>query len=217
MILYHGSNVIVELPKLIRQNRYLDFGFGFYTTTNRDQAVNFAQKVTDRRKTGAATLNIYSVEEAVAFKECSLLRFDSPDEAWLDFVAENRQGTYQGQQHDLIYGAVANDDVYRTITLYMTGVLDKEQTLAALKIRKLFNQLVFATEKSLQYLHFEGRELVLTKISSAQCLQSLCRPSSNRLQKTAMWMMKKRFPAFISPSSIRSFRMKNRNCGITAR
>ena len=145
MILYHGSNVIVEQPKLIRQNRYLDFGFGFYTTTNRDQAVNFAQKVTDRRKTGAATLNIYSVEEAVAFKECSLLRFDSPDEAWL---------------HDLIYGAVANDDVYRTITLYMTGVLDKEQTLAALKIRKLFNQLVFATEKSLQYLHFEGRELV---------------------------------------------------------
>ena len=92
MILYHGSNVIVEQPKLIRQNRYLDFGFGFYTTTNRDQAVNFAQKVTDRRKTGAATLNIYSVEEAVAFKECSLLRFDSPDEAWLDFVAENRQG-----------------------------------------------------------------------------------------------------------------------------
>lgn len=127
MILYHGSNVIVEQPKLIRQNRYLDFGFGFYTTTNRDQAVNFAQKVTDRRKTGAATLNIYSVEEAVAFKECSLLRFDSPDEAWLDFVAENRQGTYQGKQHDLIYGAVANDDVYRTITLYMTGVLDRNK------------------------------------------------------------------------------------------
>ncbi len=42
----------------------------------------------------------------------------------------------------------------------MTGVLDKEQTLAALKIRKLFNQLAFATEKSLQYLHFEGRKFV---------------------------------------------------------
>ncbi|MBF1003782.1 MAG: DUF3990 domain-containing protein [Lachnospiraceae bacterium] len=160
MILYHGSNLIVEKPKLVRQNRYLDFGFGFYTTTNRNQAVNFAQKVTALRKTGDATLNIYCVEEAVAFKECSLLRFDSPNEAWLEFVAENRQGIYQGQQHDLIYGAVANDDVYRAITLYMTGVLDKEQTLAALKIRKLFNQLVFATEKSLQYLHFEGRELV---------------------------------------------------------
>lgn len=137
MVLYHGSNVAVDHPKLIRQNRYLDFGFGFYTTTNRDQAVNFAQKVTDRRKTGTATLNIYSVDELVAFKECSLLRFNSPDEAWPDFVAANRQGTYQGKRYDLIYGAVANDDVY-----------------------KLFNQLVFATEKSLQYLHFEGREVV---------------------------------------------------------
>ena len=61
-------------------------------------------------------------------------------------MAANRQGTYQGEKYDLIYGAVANDDVYRTIALYMTGVLDKEQTLSSLKIRKLFNQLVFATE-----------------------------------------------------------------------
>lgn len=160
MILYHGSNVTVEQPKLIKQNRYLDFGFGFYATTNRDQSVNFAEKVTIRRKTGQATLNIYSIDENLAFQECSLLQFDSPNEAWLDFVAANRQGAYQGKQYDLIYGAVANDDVYRTITLYMTGILDKEQTLTALKIRKLFNQLVFATEKSLQYLTFEGRALV---------------------------------------------------------
>lgn len=87
MILYHGSNVTVEKPRLIKQNRYLDFGFGFYTTTNRNQAVNFAQKVADRRKIGEATLNIYSLDEKVAFKECSLLQFDGPDETWLDFVA----------------------------------------------------------------------------------------------------------------------------------
>ncbi len=160
MILYHGSNVTVEYPKLIKQNRYLDFGYGFYTTTNRDQAVNFAGKVTGRRKTGKATLNIYSIDEEKAFHNCSLLQFDSPDERWLDFVASNRQGTYRGKQYDLIFGAVANDDVYRTITLYMTGVLSKEQTLEALKIRKLFNQMVFATEHSLQYLHFERREFV---------------------------------------------------------
>lgn len=160
MILYHGSNVIVKQPKIVKQNRYLDFGFGFYTTTNRDQAVNFARKVADRRKTGEATLNIYSIDENAAFRACRLLRFDFPDESWLDFVAENRQGIYQGKLYDLIYGAVANDDVYRTITLYLAGLLDKEQALASLKIRKLFNQMVFATEKSLQYLHFEKRERV---------------------------------------------------------
>lgn len=59
----------------------------------------------------------------------------------------------------MIYGAVANDDVYCTITLYMTEVLDKEQTLAALKIQELFNQLVFATEKSLKYLNYERGSL----------------------------------------------------------
>lgn len=78
----------------------------------------------------------------------------------MDFVAANRQGTYQGKQYDLIYGAVANDDVYRTITLYMTGILTKDETLSRLKIKELFNQLVFGKKKSLQYLHFEGKELI---------------------------------------------------------
>ena len=49
MILYHGSNVIVDQPKLIRQNRYLDFGFGFYTTTNREQAVKSHGQTEDGR------------------------------------------------------------------------------------------------------------------------------------------------------------------------
>ena len=101
-----------------------------------------------------------SIDEEKAFQECELLRFDGPNGQWLDFVAENRQGIYQGEKYDMIYGAVANDDVYRTLTLYMTDVLSKEQTLESLKIRKLFNQLVFATDKSLQFLKFEGSEQV---------------------------------------------------------
>ena len=63
-------------------------------------------------------------------------------------------------QYDLIFGAVADDDVYRTLALYMSGILDREETLKRLKIKKLFSQLVFATEKSLQYLHFEGSRTV---------------------------------------------------------
>ena len=160
MILYHGSNLVVSEPKLIQQNRFLDFGFGFYTTTNKTQAISFADKVTKRRKNGQRAVSIYEIDENIAFSECSILRFDEPGEAWLDFVSDNRSGNYEGEAYDFIFGPVANDDVYRTIALYMTGVLDKEQTLSSLKIRKLFNQLVFATEKSLQYLKFEGRELV---------------------------------------------------------
>ncbi len=156
MILYHGSNLTVLEPKLVAQNRFLDFGYGFYTTTNRTQAIGFADKVTKRRKEGLPTVNIYEINEERAFAECSVLRFDAPDEAWLDFVSENRAGIYNGKLYDFIYGPVANDDVYTTFTLYTSGVLTKEQTIEALKVKKLYNQLVLTSEKALSFLNFIG-------------------------------------------------------------
>jgi len=156
MILYHGSNLTVSQPKLVVQNRFLDFGYGFYTTTNKVQAVGFADKVTKRRKEGTPTVSIYEIDEEKAFAECSVLHFDSPDEAWLDFVSDNRSGNYEGNAYDFIYGPVANDDVYTTFTLYTAGVLTKEQTIEALKVKKLYNQLVLTSEKALSYLRFVG-------------------------------------------------------------
>ena len=85
-----------------------------------------------------------------------VLRFDEPGEAWLDFVSDNRSGNYEGEAYDFIFGPVANDDVYRTFTLYAAGVLTKEQTLEQLKIKKLYNQLVLTTEKALSHLRFVG-------------------------------------------------------------
>lgn len=156
MILYHGSNVIVSKPKLIRQNRFLDFGFGFYTTTNKKQAIGFADKVYKRRKSGDRIVNIYEIDEQKAFSECMLLRFDAANEEWLNFVSNNRAGSYEGEIYDFVFGPVANDDVYTTFTLYTAGVLTKEQTLEALKIKKLYNQLVLTSEKALSYLRFVG-------------------------------------------------------------
>ena len=156
MILYHGSNVTVSEPRLVEQNRYLDFGYGFYTTTNKTQAIGFADKVTKRRKSGERTVSIYEIDEGAAFAECSILKFESANEAWLDFVSENRSGNYSGEAYDFIYGPVANDDVYTTFTLYTAGVLTKEQTLEALKVKKLYNQLVLTSEKALSYLKFIG-------------------------------------------------------------
>lgn len=156
MILYHGSNVTVSEPRLVEQNRYLDFGYGFYTTTNKTQAIGFADKVTKRRKSGERTVSIYEIDEGTAFAECSILKFESANEAWLDFVSENRSGNYSGEAYDFIYGPVANDDVYTTFTLYTAGVLTKEQTLEALKVKKLYNQLVLTSEKALSYLKFIG-------------------------------------------------------------
>lgn len=51
--------------------------------------------------------------------------FSSPNEEWLDFVSSNRNGTYDKEKYDLIIGAVANDDVYRTLQVYSSGLLTK--------------------------------------------------------------------------------------------
>lgn len=156
MIIYHGSNLVVSEPRLVVQNRFLDFGHGFYTTTNKAQAIGFAEKVTTRRREGTPTVSIYEFEEEKAFEVCSVLRFDGPNAAWLDFVSENRAGNYSGKVYEFIYGPVADDDVYTTFALYTAGVLSKEQTIEALKIKRLYNQLVFTTEKALTFLRFIG-------------------------------------------------------------
>ena len=157
MIIYHGSNVMVEEPKILTPNRYLDFGAGFYTTTNYDQALNFAGKVTMRKKCGRSTVNIYELDESI-FEKVNVLNFESADEAWLDFVSDNRSGIDRTAGYDLICGPVANDDVYRTFILYSTGVYTKEQTIEALKIKKLYNQYVFTTDRALSFLTFkEGK------------------------------------------------------------
>ncbi len=156
MIIYHGSNLVVEKPKLIAQNRFLDFGYGFYTTTNKVQAISFAEKVYKRKNEGTKQVSIYEIDEEKLFAECLVLRFDSPNEAWLDFVAQNRSGNYEGEAFDVVYGPVADDDVYTTFTLYQAGALSKEQTLETLRIKKLYDQMVFSSEKALTFLRFVG-------------------------------------------------------------
>lgn len=159
MILYHGSNTVVEKPRLIEQNRFLDFGYGFYTTTNKSQAESFAKKVVVRRG-GTPTVNIYEIDDNIGEELLKIKRFNAPDEEWLDFVSAHRNGTYSGEQFDLIIGAVANDDVYRTLQVYSTGLLTKEQALEALKIKKLFDQYVFATNEAIKLLKFVKSEEV---------------------------------------------------------
>lgn len=54
---------------------------------------------------------------------------------------------------------VANDDVYRTFILYQHGVLTRQQTIEALRIKELSDQYVFKTTTALSLLTFEGARI----------------------------------------------------------
>ena len=62
--------------------------------------------------------------------------------------------------HALDFGPVANDDVYRTLSLFREGEITKEEALVRLKIKQLYNQLVFVTPKALAFIRFKGSEVV---------------------------------------------------------
>jgi hypothetical protein len=157
MELYHGSSVIVERPILLPEQRTLDFGNGFYTTTNKNQAGVFARKVGDRRETEKCYISVYEVAaRATLKKELSVLEFNEPNEEWFDFVFENRADQYDGQIFDIIFGPVANDTIYRVLGVYESGIIGKDECIRQLKVRKLYNQMTFVTEKALSYLKYTG-------------------------------------------------------------
>jgi len=159
MILYHGSDQIIKSPEIRPSIRTLDFGPGFYTTTNKEQAINFAVKVYERSiRTDDAPkgkfISIYDIDYEEMKKELDIMYFKSPDEAWFDFIIANRRNYYVGKKYDIIYGPVANDTIYRTLIAFENGILSKAETITRLKIRQLFNQMTFVSERSLSFLNF---------------------------------------------------------------
>lgn len=153
MILYHGSNVAVSEPRIIITNRSLDFGAGFYTTSDKNQAIRWAKLQTLRRGTGTPSVTVYAFDET-AVQELNVLRFNQPDSDWLNFVAQNRKGTYSGSKYDIVCGPVANDNTMPVISDYMSGTINEETALILLKPQKLADQYAFLTSKGLSALSF---------------------------------------------------------------
>lgn len=161
MFVYHGSNAVVEKPRLITPNRTLDYGSGFYTTMNLSQAESFAKNVINRNDgRGIPIVSYYEIDYDRIMRELSVLKFDHPDEKWLDFVYANRTAKYTGIWHDVVIGPVANDTVYRVFRLFENGDIDRKTAIKRLKVIKLFNQMVFRTEKAIEELSFVKSEVV---------------------------------------------------------
>ena len=103
MTLYHGSDQIIKTPELRPSIRTLDFGPGFYTTTNKEQAIDFAIKVYDRSIKMENTpqgkiVSVYEADYEAMQRELYILHFESPDEAWFDFVIANRRNVLQSRK-----------------------------------------------------------------------------------------------------------------------
>lgn len=140
MTLYHGSTSIVETPDVNVGRDNLDFGKGFYLTRDYSQAERWARIQTIRNPIRTARINVYHffLEEVSQYK-CKTFR--AYDEEWLDFIVSCRRGGTDWKLYDIIEGGIANDKVFDTIEIYISGQISKDVAIGRLRNEKLRNQI----------------------------------------------------------------------------
>ena len=153
MILYHGSNLEVKEPKIIKSKRLLDFGTGFYLTTDYEQAKKWALRTASRREEGTPSITVFSFDENELDK-LDVLTFEGPNKEWLRYISANRTAKAAGDSYDIVMGPVANDQAIRTVNNYLKGYFDEEIAIQLLLPQSLKDQVVFKTEKALAMLKY---------------------------------------------------------------
>ncbi len=157
MILYHGSTIKVDKPKILTNEIGRDFGFAFYTTDLKEQAERWAlrkARIANRRSSGhSGIVNIYDWNEDSALK---VHRFSGPSMQWLEMVVQCRSNVSYKHGYDVVIGNIADDNVGETVSYVLQGIMRKEDAVERLKFEKINNQIAFCTENSLCELTYKG-------------------------------------------------------------
>jgi len=154
MKLYHGSTVTVKNPSTRPGRVNTDFGKGFYTTVDYEQAARWARIRRERAGEGNAVVSVYEVDDALLQRnDMRIMAYEGATIGWLDFVVGNRRYAPL-HDYDIVLGPVANDNLYATISLYENGELSAEAAIVQLKTHVLFNQVSFHSQSAIKNLKF---------------------------------------------------------------
>ena len=145
MQIYHGSNVIVNKPKIITDGFYKDFGYGFYCTNFEKQAKRWA--LTKKNK---HVVNVYSYTES---KNLNCLIFKEMSDKWLDFVVSSRQG--ERHDYDIVEGPMADDTIWNYVDDFARGMISRTAFWELVKFKYPTHQIVFCTEAALKCLEYD--------------------------------------------------------------
>ena len=149
LTLCHGSNCDFSSIDLSKAKDKRDYGKGFYLTTFKSQAKEWAEILYARF--GGDGVYIYEFEFEKN-SNLSIKQFDGISEDWLIFIRDNR--IKGGIQHnfDIVQGPVANDKTNRTLALFVEGIYTAKEALKKLRFNKLNDQISIHTEKALTHL-----------------------------------------------------------------
>jgi hypothetical protein len=158
LIVYHGSDQIIDDPKHNGGRNFSDFGLGFYVTTNIEMAKSWAS----RRNKKPAYVNKYMLNT----EGLTSLTFDL-DLYWLLFIAYNRGLVINEQikiilenkysdinDYDVIIGPTADDRMFDTLSLFFNNNITLEHCLKALNSMDLDIQYNIKSNKGINAISF---------------------------------------------------------------
>ena len=145
ILIYHGSNVVVESPQIIVSGYYKDFGFGFYCTNIEKQAKKWALT-----RQGSSIISVFKYKKIERLK---VLSFPEMTDQWLDFVVECRRGIKH--EYDIVEGPMADDQIWDYVEDFMDGNITREAFWVLAKFKYPTHQIVFCTQESLKSISFD--------------------------------------------------------------
>lgn len=156
MILYHGSNVKIEVPNLLKSKPYKDFGQGFYLSADKSQALRMAEQKTLQLLIGEPIVSEFEFDEALLqSNELKVKIFEDYSVEWANFILHNRDINKQHPIHDydIVYGPIADDGVTFQLRRYQAGTISIEELVKELKYAKgITFQYFFGTSLALEKL-----------------------------------------------------------------
>ncbi len=152
MILYHGSNIVIEQIDLAKCKPYKDFGQGFYLTKIKEQAFEMAKR-TAKIYGGEPVVNKFHFDE-VALGNLIVKRFDEPSQEWALFVMSNRSknNIHPIHTYDIVIGPVADDTIATLFRNFDDGIIDLPMLVNGLRYKKISSQYFFHSSAAIKYL-----------------------------------------------------------------
>ena len=171
IILYHGSEKIIENPIFGAGKKNNDFGLGFYCTESNDLAKEWAV---------SSLNNGFSNKYTLDTEYLKVLNLNSSDYTilnWIAILVEHRLFSIKTpvarrakqylidyfsinvNAYDLIIGYRADDSYFAYAESFLNNTISVEQLAQAMRLGKLGEQIVIKSQFAFSNLKFEGYEV----------------------------------------------------------
>ena len=166
MILYHGSEKIIEAPQFGKGNLHNDYGRGFYCTEDEELAKEWAcsnnrDGFANKYELDMDGLNVLYLNSdkyillnwlAVLAKNRTYWENSTVSEMAKKYIAENF--LIDTSPYDVIIGYRADDSYFSFAQDFVSGAISYRQLGEAMRLGKLGEQIVLMTEKAFKNVKY---------------------------------------------------------------